>query len=47
MYRRDTEGEPVFVEVPAPTEEALHTVLHKVIRRTMKLLFNEVVEVDA
>ena len=34
----DTEGEPVFVEVPAPTDEALQTVLHKVITRLMKLL---------
>jgi len=27
-----------FVEVPAPTDEALQTVLHKIITRTMKLL---------
>jgi len=38
VYRCDTEGEPVFVEVPAPTDEALQTVLHKVITRLMKLL---------
>ena len=38
VYRCDTEGEPVFVEVPAPTDEALQTVLHKIITRTMKLL---------
>ena len=37
VYRCDTEGEPVFVEVPAPTDEALQTVLHKIITRTMKL----------
>ena len=38
LYRCDTDGEPVFVEVPAPTDEALETVLHKVITRLMKLL---------
>jgi len=38
VYRGDTEGEPVFVEVPPPTDEALQTVLHKIITRTMKLL---------
>ena len=38
VYRCDTEGEPVFVEVPAPTDEALQAVLHKIITRTMKLL---------
>ena len=36
VYRCDTEGEPVFVEVPAPTDEALQTVLHKIITRLMK-----------
>ena len=29
---------PEFVEVPAPTDEALQTVLHKIIARLMKLL---------
>ena len=38
MYRRGTDGAPEFVEVPAPTDEALQTVLHKVIMRMMKLL---------
>ena len=38
VYHCDTEGEPVFVEVPAPTDEALQAVLHKIITRTMKLL---------
>ncbi len=38
VYRRDAEGEPVFVEVPAPTDEALQAVLHKIISRVMKLL---------
>jgi len=34
----DTEGEPVFGEVPALTDEALQAVLHKIITRMMKLL---------
>jgi hypothetical protein len=38
VYRRGTDGEPVFVEVSAPTDQALQTVLHKIITRTMKLL---------
>ena len=38
VYRRGTEGEPEFVEVPAPTDEALQAVLHKIITRLMKLL---------
>ncbi len=38
VYRCDTEAEPVFVDVPAPTDEALQTVLHKIITRLMKLL---------
>jgi hypothetical protein len=38
VYRRSGEGEPVFVESPAPTDEALQAVLHKIITRTMKLL---------
>ena len=33
-----TGGEPVFVEVPAPTGGDLQAVLHKIIARTMKLL---------
>ena len=37
VYRR-TDGEPVFVEVPAPTDEALQALLHKNISRLMKLL---------
>jgi len=37
VYRRATDGEPVFVEVPAPADEALQAVLHKIIIRTMKL----------
>ena len=38
VYRRGADGAPVFAEVPAPTDEALHAVLHKIITRTMKLL---------
>ena len=38
VYRRGAEGEPLFVQVPAPTDEALHAVLHRIITRTMKLL---------
>ena len=38
VYRCDTEGEPVFVEVAAPTDVALQTVLRKIITRMMKLL---------
>jgi len=38
VYRRSAEGEPVFVEVPAPTDQARQTVLHKIIMRMMKLL---------
>ena len=37
LYRR-TDGEPVFVEVPAPTDEALQALLHMIIGRLMKLL---------
>jgi len=36
-YRR-TAGDPVFVEVPAPIDEALQALLHKIISRLMKLL---------
>lgn len=38
VYRRSTEGKPVFVEVPAPTDEALRAVLHKIITCRMRLL---------
>ena len=46
VYRCDSEGEPVFVEVPAPTDEALQTVLLKIITRTMKLLTRKGVLVE-
>jgi Putative transposase len=38
VYRRGEVGVPEFVAVPAPTDQALQAVLHKVITRTMKLL---------
>ena len=38
VYRRRTDSEPVFIEAPAPTDQALQTVLHKIITRMMKLL---------
>jgi len=38
VYRCDAKGEPVFVEVPTPTDESLQTVLHKIITGMMKLL---------
>jgi len=37
VYRR-TDGELVFVEVPALTDEDLQALLHKIITRLMKLL---------
>ena len=33
VYRRSAGGTPAFVEAPAPTDEALQTVLHKIITR--------------
>ena len=38
MYRSDAEGEPEFIEAAAPTDEALHALLHTVIARLMKML---------
>ena len=37
VYRR-TDGEPVFVEVHAPSDAALQALLHKIIARLMKVL---------
>ncbi|WP_219851795.1 transposase [Methylibium rhizosphaerae] len=37
VYRRGTDGAPAFVEVPAPTDAARQTVLHKIITRMMTL----------
>ena len=38
VYRYSTDGTPEFVEAAATTDEALQTVLHKMITRLMKLL---------
>ena len=38
VYRRGTDGAPEFVEAPAPVDEALQAVLHKIITRLMRLL---------
>ena len=38
VNRCSAEGAPEFVEAPTPTDEALQTVLHKIITRLMKLL---------
>ena len=46
VYRHRTDGSPVFVEVPAPTDEALQTVLLKIITRLMKLLTRKGVLVE-
>ena len=37
VYRR-TDGEPVFVEGPTPTDEELQALLHRIITRLMKML---------
>ena len=46
VYRCNTEGEPVFMEVPAPTDEALQAVLYKIITRLMRLLTRKGVLVE-
>jgi len=48
VYRR-TDGEPVFVEAPAPTDEELQALLHRIITRLVKMLTRcgVFVEVDA
>ncbi len=33
VYRRSAEGAPQFVEAPAPTDEVLQAVLHRIINR--------------
>ena len=38
MYRCGTDGDLVFVEVPAPTDEAQQAVLQEIIGCVMKLL---------
>jgi hypothetical protein len=48
VYRRSAEVMPEFVEVAAPTDEALQALLHRIITRLMKLLTcrGVLVEVD-
>jgi hypothetical protein len=46
MYRRGVHGEPRFVEVPAPSDEALQALLHKIVTRTKKLLTRREVLVE-
>ena len=46
MYRRSTDGAPAFVEVSEPTDEALQSVLHRIITRLMKLLTRREVLVE-
>ena len=38
VYRSDAEWVPEFIEAAAPTDEALHALLHTVIARLMKML---------
>ncbi len=38
VYRCGADGEPVFIEVQAPTDEALHALLQTVIARLMQML---------
>ena len=45
VYKR-TDAEPVFVEVPAPTDDALRAVLRKIITRMMKLLIRRGVLIE-
>ncbi len=46
VYRRGADGAPAFVKVPAPTDEAMQAVLHKIITRLMKLLTRKGVLVE-
>ena len=46
VYRRSANGAPVFVEVPAPSDEALQTGLLKIVTRMMKLLTRKAVLVE-
>jgi predicted DsbA family dithiol-disulfide isomerase len=36
VNRRGTDGEPAFVEVSTPTDQALQSVLHKIITRAIR-----------
>jgi DNA-binding HxlR family transcriptional regulator len=46
VYRRNADGAPVFVEVQAPTGEALQAVLRRIITRMMKLFTRKGVLVE-
>ena len=46
VYQRGTDGTPEFVKAPAPTDEALQAVLHKIITRLTKLLIRRGVLVE-
>ncbi len=46
VYRRGADREPQFVGVPAPTDEAVQAVLHKIITRMMKLLTRQGVLIE-
>jgi hypothetical protein len=46
VYQRDIDGAPEFVEVPEPTDEAMQSVLRKIIIRTMQLLTSRGVLVE-
>ena len=46
VYRRSADGTPEFVEAPAPSDEALQAVLHRIITRLMKLLTRREVLVE-
>jgi Putative transposase len=46
VYRRGADAEPVFVAVPAPSDEAVQGVLHKIIKRMMKLLTRQGILVE-
>ncbi len=38
VYRTNANGEPEFVEVPAPSDEDVWKVLQRIIKRVMKQL---------
>ena len=46
VYRRGADGTPEFVVAPAPIDDALHSVLHKIITRAMELLTGRGVVVE-
>ena len=46
VYRRSADGTLEFVEAPAPSDEALQAVLHRIIARLMRLLTRREVLVE-